>query len=48
MDQPLVTLESMKMLTILKAPQAGVVRSILAAVGESVAAGAVLVEVGEP
>ncbi len=47
-DQPLVTLESMKMLTILKAPQAGVVRSILAAVGESVAAGAVLVEVGEP
>ena len=47
-DQPLVTLESMKMLTILKAPQAGVVRAILAAAGESVAAGAVLVEVGEP
>ena len=46
-DQPLVTLESMKMLTILKAPQAGVVRAILAAVGESVAAGAVLVEVGD-
>ena len=47
-DQPLVTLESMKMLTILKAPQAGVVRAILAAAGESVAAGAVLVEVGDP
>ena len=46
-DQPLVTLESMKMLTILKAPQAGVVRALLAAVGESVAAGAVLVEVGD-
>ena len=46
-DQPLVTLESMKMLTILKAPQAGVVRAILAGVGESVAAGAVLVEVGD-
>ena len=44
-DQPLLTLESMKMLTILKAPTAGVVRAILAQIGESVAAGMVLVEV---
>jgi acetyl/propionyl-CoA carboxylase alpha subunit len=46
-DQPLVTLESMKMLTILKAPQAGVVLALFAGVGESVASGAVLVEIGE-
>ena len=44
-DQPLITLESMKMLSVLKAPAAGVVKSVLAQAGESVAAGVVLVEV---
>ncbi len=43
-DQPLVALEAMKMLTILKAPRDGVVAAVYAAVGDAVAAGAILVE----
>ena len=43
-DQPLVALEAMKMLSILKAPRAGVVKAVYAAVGDAVAAGATVVE----
>lgn len=43
-DQPLLALEAMKMLTVLKSPRDGVVAAVYAAVGDAVAAGAVLVE----
>ncbi len=46
-DAPLVTLEAMKMLTILRAPRAGVVLTVRAAKGEAVAAGYILVEMEE-
>ena len=42
-DAPLVTLESMKMLHILRAPRSGTIASVRAVTGESVATGAVLV-----
>ncbi len=42
---PLVTLEAMKMLTIVRAEQAGVVADVAVAVGQGVAAGAPLVRV---
>jgi acetyl/propionyl-CoA carboxylase alpha subunit len=43
-DTPLVTLEAMKMLTVLRAPVAGQVRAVLVAAGQPVAAGAAVVE----
>lgn len=43
-DDALVTLESMKMLNILRAPREGVVAAIFAGPGQSVAAGTVVVE----
>ncbi len=44
-DQPLLTLEAMKMLTELRAPAAGTVESLLCEVGQSVAAGQVLIAI---
>ena len=46
-DDPLVTVEAMKMLTVLRAPTAGTVRAVLADKAASVAAGAILVELDE-
>jgi acetyl/propionyl-CoA carboxylase alpha subunit len=46
-DAPLVTLEAMKMLTVLRAPLASVVLAVLAAKGDAVAAGMALVELEE-
>jgi len=42
-DAPLVTLEAMKMLTVLRAPEAGQVEAILCEIGQAVAAGTALV-----
>lgn len=44
----LVTMEAMKMLTVLRAPRAGTVAAVYARVGDSVAAGQVLVELVAP
>ncbi len=43
-DEPLLAMEAMKMLTVLRAAQAGVVRAVYAQLGDAVAAGAVMVE----
>ena len=43
-DQPLVALEAMKMLSVLRAPRDGIVSAVYAQVGDAVAAGALLVE----
>ena len=44
-DEPLLTLEAMKMLTELRAPAAGTIEAILCEVGQSVAAGQVLIAI---
>jgi len=44
-DAPLVTVEAMKMLSVLRAPEPGTVTEIFAAPGDSVPAGAVLVAI---
>jgi len=44
-DAPLVTVEAMKMLSVLRAPEAGTVTEVFAAPGDSVPAGAVLVAI---
>lgn len=43
-DAALVTLESMKMLNILRAPRAGTVAAIFASAGQAISAGTVLIE----
>ena len=43
LDQPLVTLEAMKMLTVLRAPVAGRVEAVACSQGDSVASGQVLI-----
>jgi acetyl/propionyl-CoA carboxylase alpha subunit len=43
-DAVLLTMEAMKMLTVLRAPKAGTIAAVYAAVGDSVAAGQVLIE----
>ena len=45
--QPLVVLEAMKMETPLVSPYEGVVRSVHVSVGDQVAGGTLLVELGE-
>ena len=46
-NQPLVVLEAMKMEHVVEAPHAGVVREVCVAVGQQVATGALLLELGE-
>ena len=46
-DQPLLTLEAMKMLTELRAPTAGTVEAVLCESGQSVAAGQVLIAIAQ-
>ena len=43
-DQPMITLEAMKMMSVLRAPRDGTVAAVYAQVGDAVAAGALLVE----
>ncbi|MBI5609573.1 MAG: ATP-grasp domain-containing protein [Deltaproteobacteria bacterium] len=47
-DDPLVAMEAMKMMTVIRAPTAGTVLGVFAQVGDAVAAGTPLVEIGEP
>mgnify|MGYP001258031125 CR=1 FL=1 len=42
--QPMLALEAMKMEHVIRAPRAGAIRTVLAAIGEMVAGGAILVE----
>ena len=46
--EELLVVEAMKMENALRAPRDGVVRAVHASVGEMVAPGRVLVEIGEP
>jgi 3-methylcrotonyl-CoA carboxylase alpha subunit len=46
-NEPLVVLEAMKMEHVVEAPHAGTVREVCVAVGEQVAAGAVLLDLGD-
>ncbi len=47
-DDPLLAMEAMKMLTVIRAPTAGTVLGVFAQVGDAVAAGTPLVEIAVP